>query len=58
MGERFEKALLGEGLAVCDRCGYAGPASDFYYLVFNEIGERLDLCERCFLDPDGWGEKW
>jgi hypothetical protein len=58
MSERFEKALLGEGQAVCDRCGHVGPTSEFYYLVFNEIGETLDLCEKCLLDPDGWGEKY
>jgi hypothetical protein len=58
MTEKFEKALLGEGLAACDRCGFVTAIDEFYSFYYNEIGERLDLCERCFLDPDGWGEKW
>jgi hypothetical protein len=58
MTEKFEKALLGEGMAACDRCGYTGPVAEFYYLPLNQIGETLDLCRKCFLDPDGWGEKY
>jgi hypothetical protein len=57
MTEKFEKALLGEGMAACDRCGYTGPAGEFYYLLFNQIGETLDLCKACF-EKDDWGEKW
>jgi len=59
MSEHFEKALLGEGLAACDRCGHVGPVNEFYSFYYNIIGERLDLCERCFLDyDDGWGERY
>jgi len=58
MSEKFLKAFLGEGQAVCDRCGFVAAIDEFYSFYYNEIGERLDLCERCFLDPDGWGERY
>ena len=58
MTEKFEKALLGEGLASCDRCGFVAARDKFYSFVLNEIGETIDLCEKCLLDPDGWGEKY
>jgi hypothetical protein len=57
MTERFEKALLGEGMAACDRCGLVAPMDNFYYLVLNQIGETLDLCKACF-EMDDWGEKY
>jgi hypothetical protein len=47
MMDNFSKALLGEGLASCDRCGHAAPMEEFYPIVFGERGERMDLCEDC-----------
>jgi hypothetical protein len=59
MSEWLEKALLDEGMASCDKCGFVAARDEFYSFYYNIIGERLDLCERCFLDyDDGWGEKW
>ena len=59
MSEKFLKALLDEGMASCDKCGFVAARDEFYSFVFNEIGERLDLCERCLLDyDDGWGERY
>jgi hypothetical protein len=58
MNERFEKALLDEGLASCDRCGRAAPIKEFIAIYFGERGEHEDLCGRCLLDPDGWGGRY
>ena len=45
--ERFRKALLGEGLASCDRCGHAAPMEEFATFYFGERGEHEDLCPKC-----------
>jgi hypothetical protein len=50
MGIRFTKALLGEGLASCDRCGRAAPTKEFIAIYFGEHGEHEDLCMRCLGD--------
>jgi len=35
MGARFAKALLGEGLASCDRCGRAAPTKEFIAIYYD-----------------------
>jgi hypothetical protein len=56
-GKRFAKALLGEGLASCDRCGHVEPMEEFTTFYFGERGEHIDLCQTC-LDADGWGSSF
>jgi hypothetical protein len=55
--EKLRKALLGEGLASCDRCGHAAPMHEFTTIYFGEHGEHIDLCRAC-LDVDGWGSSF
>jgi len=58
---KIEKAILeyeyDRYVYSCDRCGYSGPMEQFYSFIYNKLGERLDLCERC-LDKDDWGERY
>jgi hypothetical protein len=55
--EKLRKALLGEGLASCDRCGHAAPMHEFTMIYFGAHGEHMDLCRAC-LDTDGWGSSF
>jgi uncharacterized protein CbrC (UPF0167 family) len=51
--DRFAKALLGEGLASCDRCGHVAPMGEFTTLYFGEHGEHEDLCPKCISMGNG-----
>jgi hypothetical protein len=53
--DRIEKALLGEGLASCDKCGHVEPMDRFVTIYLGERGEHIDLCQRCLNGDDGRG---
>ena len=42
-----QEALLGEGIACCDRCGAVEPLGRMRRLLLDERGRTLDLCTKC-----------
>ena len=43
----IQEALLGEGIACCDRCGAVEPLGRMRRLLLDERGRTLDLCAKC-----------